>query len=173
LKDAEPVNVPVAALMGQLALFLLLPIVLGMMLRSRHPQRARKFAPRLQRITLATIVIVVIAGITQAPEEQVNFEGSGRALVAAGLWTLCAGAIGWGVASLLRLSAADRFTFLIEFSARNIAVASIVAMSGLGRIDLAFFSGVYGTAGYPIAIAAVVWRRRRMPTIDANAAPGR
>ena len=82
------------------------------------------------------------------------------ALLAAGVWTLSAMAIGWGVAGLLRLPADDRFTFLIEFSARNIAVATIVAMSGLGRIDLSFFSGVYAMVGYPLTATAVLLRRR-------------
>ena len=98
-------------------------------------------------------------GIAFAPEEQLDFEGSGVALVAAGLWTLAAMAIGWTTATLLRLSPEDRFTFLIEFSARNIAVASIVALSGLGRVDLSFFSGVYMAVGYPMTAAAALWRR--------------
>ena len=95
------------------------------------------------------------------------------AFVAAGVWTLAAMAIGWGTAFALRLPAEDRFTFLIEFSARNIAVATIVAMSGLGRFDLTFFSGVYIAIGYPLAGAAVWLRRRAVspgePIIEAGA----
>jgi hypothetical protein len=45
----------------------------------------------------------------------------------------------------------------------GIAVAAIVAMSGLERLDLTFFSGVYATAGYPILMLAVWLRRRRHP----------
>lgn len=160
LGDAANVEVPVLALAGQLGAMLLLPIGLGMWLRSSRPDRAKRFAPVLHRITIVAIIVVVLLGIAFADEEQMRFEGSGRALVAAAIWTLAAMATGWGVARLLGLEAADRFTFLIEFSARNIAVASIVAMSGLDRIDLTFFSGVYATAGYPLAAAAVAWRRR-------------
>jgi hypothetical protein len=78
-------------------------------------------------------------------------------------------AIGWGVARALGLGPVDRFTFLIEFSARNVAVASIVALSGLDRLDLTFFGGVYVAIGYPLAAAAVVWRRRRAPAVAASA----
>jgi hypothetical protein len=62
----------------------------------------------------------------------------------------------------LGLSSDDRFTFLIEFSARNVAVAAIVALSGLGRVDLTFFSGGYMAVGYPLAGLAVFMRRRRL-----------
>jgi BASS family bile acid:Na+ symporter len=163
LADAETVEIPVAMLVGQLFMALILPIFLGMLLRTRHPERAAVWAPRLQRVTMAVIVLVVAVAVAIAPDEQVNFEGAGRATVAAGVWTLLAGAIGWTVAASLRLSEDDRFTFFIEFGARNIAVAAIVAMSGLERLDLTFFSGVYATVGYPILMLAVWLRRRRHP----------
>ena len=163
LTDSQPVDVPVAMLIGQLFVALLLPIGLGMWLRTRHPHRAQLWAPRLQRATMGVIVLVVGVAIALAPDEQVNFEGSGIATVAAAVWTLMAGGIGWTVASALRLSNDDRFTYFIEFGARNIAVAAIVAMSGLDRLDLTFFSGVYATAGYPILMTAVFLRRRRRP----------
>jgi BASS family bile acid:Na+ symporter len=170
LGESTPVEVPVLVLIAQLAVSLLLPISLGMWMRARRPDLAVRLAPRLQRITFIVIGLVVALGIAFAPEEQRQVEGSGRAFVAAGVWTLCAMAIGWGTASALRLSSRDRFTFLIEFSARNIAVAAIVALSGLGRLDLTFFSGVYMAVGYPLAGLAVLVRRRLLGS-EALAAP--
>ena len=161
LRDAQPVDVPVVTLVAQLLVSLLAPITLGMWIRTRWPRRAIALAPRLQRITLFVIALLVGVGIALAPEEQVNFEGGNVALAAAAVWTLAAMGIGWSVAAALQLPPADRFTFLVEFSARNIAVATIVAMSGLGRIDLTFFGGVYAAAGYPLVGAAALWRRRR------------
>lgn len=174
LDDAVAVEIPVALLIAQLAVALLLPIAFGMWLRARNPWGVLQYTALLQRITMIVIGLVIAVGIALAPEEQVNFEGSGVAFVAAGVWTLAAMAIGWGTALVLRLPSDDRFTFLIEFSARNIAVATIVAMSGLGRIDLSFFSGVYFAIGYPLAGAAV-WLRRRLadaPTAIAKAETG-
>ncbi len=170
LDDAATVEVPVAMLIGQLTVSILLPIALGMWLRARNPSRAAELAPRIQRITMIVIALVIGLGIALAPEQQMNFEGSGVALLAAGVWTLTAMAIGWGTARALRLPPQDRFTFLIEFSARNVAVATIVAMSGLGRIDLSFFSGVYIAIGYPLA-AIAVWLRRRAVSGSVPSAP--
>ena len=114
---------------------------------------------------MGVLVLVVVVSIAFADEEQLEYDVEPVAFIAAGVWTLAAMLIGWTIATLLRLSASDRFTFLIEFSARNIAVASIVAMSGLGRVDLTFFSGIYFSVGYPLAGAAVLWRRRRRRTV--------
>jgi BASS family bile acid:Na+ symporter len=169
LDDAGDVEVPVVTLVLQLGFSLLLPIGIGMAVRARSPRVAGRIAPRLQRLTLAVIGVAVAVGVATAPDEQVDFEGSGVALIAAGVWTLAAMAIGWGTATLLRLPSEDRFTFLIEFSARNIAVASIVALSGLGRLDLSFFSGVYMAVGYPLAFGAAFWRRRTHPAPEAPA----
>ena len=38
-------------------------------------------------------------------------------------------------------------------------------MTGLDRVDLTFFSGIYFSVGYPLAGAAVLWRRRRRRTV--------
>jgi BASS family bile acid:Na+ symporter len=161
LDEVAPIQVPVFDLMSQLFVSLFVPIGFGMWLRTLNPERAVALAPRLQRLTFALIGIVVAIGIAIAePAEASLFEGATRAAVAAGIWTALAGGIGWGVGTLLRLPSDDRFTFVIEFAARNIAVTAIVAMSGLGRIDLTIFSGLYGAVGYPMVITAVVLRRR-------------
>jgi BASS family bile acid:Na+ symporter len=161
--DSEAnIVIPVGGLMLQLALTLLLPIGTGMWLRTKQPERADRLAPILHRVLMASIVVVVVVSIGFAEADPLDYEGSGLAFFAAGLWTLSAMAIGWGIASVLRLNSVDRFTFLIEFSARNIAVASIVALSGLGRLDLTLFSGIYASVGYPITGLLVFWHRRRV-----------
>ncbi len=160
LGDATTVEVPVGGLMLQLAFSLLLPLSLGMALRTRYPERADKLAPTLQRVMIGAIVLVVVVSVAFSDEEQLEYDIEPVAFIAAGVWTLAAMLIGWTIATLLRLSTPDRFTFLIEFSARNIAISSIVALSGLGRIDLTFFSGVYGAVGFPLVAAVVLWRRR-------------
>jgi len=161
LDDVAHIDVPVFDLMSQLFVSLFLPIGFGMWLRTRNPARADALAPRLQRLTFLAIGLFIAIGIAiSEPAEASLFEGAGIATVAAGVWTLCAAGLGWGLGTLLRLPADDRFTFMIEFAARNIAVAAIVAMSGLDRVDLTIFSGLYGAVGYPMVITAVLLRRR-------------
>ncbi len=169
LDEVGRVEVPVADLMLQLFVSLFLPIGLGMWLRTRNPERAEAWAPRVQRIVFVAIGVAVAVGIAFSDDsDQSLFEGAGLAAVAAGVWTLLAAGIGWGVGTLMRLPPDDRFTFVIEFSARNIAVTAIVAMSGLDRIDLTLFSGLYGAVGYPMVIAGVLLRRRLIARREAG-----
>lgn len=163
LDDASTIDVPVASLMTQLLLSLLLPISLGMTLRTRFPQRATELAPLFHRITMGIIVLVIVGAIAFSDDSEIDYTGSGIAFVGAAVWTISAMGIGWGVARLVGLGPRDRFTFLIEFAARNIAVAAIVAMSGLGRLDLTLFGGIYAAVGYPLCAAAVYWHRRQNP----------
>jgi len=172
LGDARPVSVPVAGLMWRLCLSLVVPIGLGMWLRAARPALAERYAPTLQRILFVIILVFVGLAIAYSDEGQVKFEGSGLAFLAATLWTLAAMAIGFGIARILGLPEADRFTFLIEFSARNIAVASIVAISGLGRIDLTLFSGIYAMVGYPLTAGIAIWHRRRVGRASKAAQSG-
>lgn len=160
LEGAGDVEVPVVGLFLQLVFMLLTPITLGMTLRSSRPDLADRIGPPLRRVTMVVMAVAVTVGALLADAQQLDLAGSGAALLAAAVWTLSAMVIGWGTARALGLDAADRFTFLIEFSARNIAVSAIVALSGLGRMDLTFFSGVYMLVGYPLAVVATLWRRR-------------
>jgi BASS family bile acid:Na+ symporter len=158
--DGSDVEIPVGYLMSQMALFLLLPIASGMLARARLGDGTRRYIPWINRLAVLAIVALTIAS---ASSGQTNLPSGGeltRALLAATLWTTLAMGIGWGLATLLDLDADDRFAFLIEFSARNIALAFIVAVSSLGRLDLGFFSGVYGMTGFPATIALSVIRGR-------------
>jgi BASS family bile acid:Na+ symporter len=158
------IEVPVFLLFGQLAASLLLPIALGMALRARRPALVERYRRRLQRGAIVAIVILTGAAILSgggSGSGGLTFADAEQGLLAAGVWTLAAMAIGWGVAAVLGLGAADRFTLLIEFATRNVAVAAIVAISGLKRLDLALFSAAYVALGYPLVFGAVAWRRRR------------
>jgi BASS family bile acid:Na+ symporter len=158
--EASDVEVPVGYLMGQMALFLLLPIALGMLARGWLGDATQRFIPWINRLAVVCIVVLTISSATSGG---MNLPSGGeltRALVAASLWTGVAMGIGWSLAALLRLDADDRFTFLIEFSARNVALAFIVAVSSLGRLDLGFFSGAYAVTGFPAALALAVLRGR-------------
>lgn len=160
LPEAVGVEVPVGALVLQLCLSLLLPITLGMWFRQRWPEFVFRHARRMQRGALITIAALVTLAIVFGDEGELTFQDAQAGLLGGLLWTTSAMAIGWSVAAALGLPPADRFTFLIEFSARNIAVATIVALSGLGRLDLTLFAAAYMAVGYPLCTLVVLWRRR-------------
>jgi BASS family bile acid:Na+ symporter len=160
LGDAARVEVPVGHLVRQLLFFLLAPIAFGMWLRARRPGAVARTVAWANRMVIFAIVALTALG---ALSGEMNLPLGGEfaaAAVAALAWTLAAMGIGWGVATLLGLEANDRITLLIEFSARNIALAFIVAVGSLGRLDLALFSGAYAVTGFPLVIGLALLRGR-------------
>jgi len=168
LGEAIEIDVPVGTLMGQLALSLLLPIGIGMRWRAVRPAFVARHRRRFQRVTVGTIAALMVLGMIFGDAGDLTFADAAAGMLAAGVWTALAMAMGWGLAALLGLPSDDRFTYLIEFSTRNIAVAAIVAMSGLGRVDLVLYSAAYITIAYPLAAAVSFGRRAwRRPAEEA------
>ncbi len=162
LGEAVAIEVPVAALIAQLALSLLLPIGIGMTLRARRPEFVARHLRHLQRAVFAAIgvlIAIAVPFVDTAGAGGLSLSDARAGLLAAAVWAVAAMGVGWSVARLLDLPADDRFTFLIAFTTRNVAVAAIVALSGLGRLDLALWSGVHWVTAYPLAAAAALVRR--------------
>jgi BASS family bile acid:Na+ symporter len=170
LGETLEVDVPVGYLMGQLTLALLLPIAIGMRWRALRPEFVDRHRQTLQRVALGTIAVFTALGAVFGDAGDLTFDDAAAGMLAAGVWAVLAMAVGWGLAALLDLPSEDRFAYLIEFSTRNIAVAAIVAMSGLGRIDLVLYSAAYIAVAYPLAAAVSVGRRVLLPPSEDAAA---
>jgi BASS family bile acid:Na+ symporter len=167
--DAE-VNIPLATLFTQLVLFLAIPIGLGMLARARWPETATRYVSPANRF--AVLAILILTPFSAYASREMIPSGSDflAALGTGVVWTLAAMSIGWSVASLLGLGRNDRFTFLIEFSARNIAMTFIVAAGSLGRLDLALFAVAYSMTGFPMVIVLSILRGRRKRRKEQSAA---
>lgn len=150
-----------ATLVAQLVFFLALPIAVGMFVRSRRPEASKRYVSRANRAAVVAVLVLTVLGAVLNQEMLPTGTEFGWAMLAASAWTLTAMAIGWGLGFLLSLDPHDRFTFLIEFAARNLALTIIVAVGSLGRIDLGLFAGAYSMSGFPLVILLAVLRGRR------------
>jgi BASS family bile acid:Na+ symporter len=162
LGERIAVEVPIVPLIGQLVVLVLLPISLGMIVRQRRPDLASRYATPLRRFTfLAIIGLLVIAMASDTTGLAADVTDG---LIAALIWTLMAMGLGWGVARLAGFPRDDAFTFLIEFSVKNVGFAAIVALVVLERPDLAVFFGSYVLVGYPLAaLFAMAYRKIAHP----------
>jgi BASS family bile acid:Na+ symporter len=159
--EEQAIEVPVVAMIGQLAALVLLPIGLGMWLHARRPDLAARWGVTLRRTVLIALVVLLAAGMSTDSsgllDQVVTYLALGLA------WTLMAMALGLAIGFALRPTAEDRFTFLIEFSVKNVGLMAIVALAGFERPDFAVFAGSYLVIGYPMAGAAVwAFRRNRL-----------
>jgi BASS family bile acid:Na+ symporter len=152
------VEVPIVPLIGQLVVLIFLPIALGMVVRQRRSDLARRYATPLRRFTFLAIIgllVIAMASDTTGLAADVT-----QGLIAALAWTLMAMGLGWGLARMAGLERDDSFTFLIEFSVKNVGLAAIVALAILERPDLAVFFGSYVLIGYPLAALFAIGFRK-------------
>ena len=145
-------------MIGQLLLLLLLPVAVGMTVRHRWPvwsARRRGAAQRLAWLGLLALLGFML--YDQADRLSVAWRGQvGAAL----RFTLLAMAAGWAVGWLAGLEPRDRFTLLCEFAVRNLALATLVAVTLLGRTDFVAFAAVLFLVQTPLLLLAVALYRR-------------
>jgi len=162
LGEQIAVEVPIAPLIGQLVILVLLPIGFGMVVRDRRPGLAGRYATPLRRLTFVAIIGLLV--IAMASDRSGLAADVTHGLIAALIWTLMAMGLGWGLARVAGLNRDDAFTFLIEFSVKNVGFAAIVALAVLNRPDLAVFFGSYVLIGYPLAaLFAMAYRKIAHP----------
>jgi hypothetical protein len=69
-------------------------------------------------------------------------------------------AVGWWAAVIAASDVRDRFTLAAEFGTRNTGVATVIAVTVLGRVEFARFAATYFVTEIPLMLAAV-WLYRR------------
>jgi len=86
---------------------------------------------------------------------------SGTMILHAVLYAGGAMAAGWGLGRVLRLSSAERFTLLLELSARNLAVTALVGVTVLDRPDFVLFPALFLLIQLPLIALAIAVRKYR------------
>ncbi|KPB01977.1 bile acid:sodium symporter family protein [Ahrensia marina] len=160
-ESAPQINIVFAA-MTVFALTVV-PIVIGMMLKSKFPAAMMRSEPVLSKIAIALFVIIIAAAIAANWTLFVeNAQLLGPALVTL-LMVLTA--LGYFVPRLLGRSRHEAKTVSIETGVQNgtlgIAIAAIIVGGGSGFSPYALPSAVYGIAMYLI-ILPVIFVYRRM-----------
>lgn len=149
---------PVGALLAQLLFMLTLPVATGMFVRSRWPGLAERHSQGLRRLAawgLGLLIVIVVW------DQHALFRSAllGTVRLAAS-FVLLSFAVGWATGGLLRAEPRERFTLAMEFATRNVAVATAVAVTLLGRIEFAVFATSYFLTELPLALlAGTVFRR--------------
>ena len=162
-EQAMGFEAPVALLVSQLTLMLLLPVALGMTLRARAPAVAARHRPSLQRFSFVGIGLVLSLVLAR---DLPTFAASLPAMLPlAGVFVVGSLAAGWATALPFSRDPRDRFTMAAEFGTRNIAVAITIAVTLLGRADFVPFAAVYALIEVPILLGAVALFRRLQPQI--------
>ena len=156
---ADPtVAVPIWPMIGQLLFLLLLPVAVGMAVRHRWPAWSARRRGAAQR--LALVGLLALLGFVLYDQADLLRVAWRDQVFAALLFTLLAMAAGWAAGWLAGLEPRDRFTLLCEFAVRNLAIATLVAVTLLGRTDFVAFAAVLFLVQTPVLLLAVALYRR-------------
>ncbi|MEN8131036.1 MAG: hypothetical protein ABFS45_12745, partial [Pseudomonadota bacterium] len=143
----------------QLALMLVLPVSVGMVLRDRYPSVITRYGPWLRRLSLFALAALV--GIVLLDQEQNIADEIGPVITAAILFTMGAMAVGWGIGRVTRMDPENHLVFLLEFSARNLAITTVIGVTVLGRVEFVLFSALFFLTQVPILLLLVSAYARR------------
>lgn len=149
--------VPASALLGKLVLFLFLPVAVGALITHQQPQLVNRIKPLLHPF-IGIGIFLMLAVILFSQWATVRENGLSFALtcfIFLGVSLAC----GHGCNRLLRLPTGDALASLLCFPVRNVGVASLIAITLLGRIDYASVAAIYFLVEVPLLLV-LVWRIR-------------
>ena len=152
------VSVPVVRILLQLTLFVLLPILIGMSTRVRWSTATLRWLPRLNRVCLVALVLVLLAVFVDQLGAVSNSVVS--IVLLAVLFTFLGFAVGAALGWILKIGIAATSSLALEFSVRNLGVMALVAVTVLGRPDYLLFGAVFLVVQFPIALLATRLIRR-------------
>lgn len=152
------VSVPVGRTIGLLVGIVLVPVLLGMAVRRRRPQRA----DALERSVSAFggfVLAALIVGIAISVRDEF-FQLLTDAGPAALLLNLAGLSVGWLVTRAAGLGTVDRMTLAIELGIKNSTLGILIAVTVIGSEQMAVPAAVYGLLMYLSAAVLVVAGRR-------------
>ncbi len=157
--DAQALQVPLVATALQLFFVTLLPVAIGMAIRGVWPawsSRVREPVRRGAAVVMGAAIVLIVGGEWETVLEHFRDAALGALLLASA--TLLSG---WTLARICQLDTRDAFTVSIEVGIQNGALATMLAVSVLGRPDLVVFPGTYAVLSLvPVGLWTVSIRRR-------------
>lgn len=157
------VSLPFLATFGAVFATTVLPLVVGLALAHRRPDLAGRAEPWTRRVsTVVFVVVVAVAVVAQGPALLRDGLAVGPAALALDLSALAATI---GLSALLGVPSTRRAALIQTTGLRNVAVALTVAVSLLGRPEIAVAATVYVAVMNAVALLHVAHRRARLSEV--------
>lgn len=173
-------QLPVFAIVRDVVLYLLLPMLAGMAVRRRFPSLALPFARWAVRASMVVLAIIAIGSVTSGRID-IGFYGWLVPVVLV-VFVIVQFIVARGTAWGLGYSAIDSYTLAVEAALRNGNLAILLSSTmfptasaadqrlGSGALYVALF---YGGASLVIALLAVTLERRRHRSLGEPIRPSR
>jgi BASS family bile acid:Na+ symporter len=158
---AAPPGVP---LLAHLMLAVALPAALGLAVRTCWPATTERLQPIAWRVASALLgLLIALIILSDVPAFVAALP---HAVPLAACFILATLAAGVAVAHVSGAARPDALALAIGFATRNIAVATMTAVSVMGRAELAIFATAYFLTEVPLMVGAALLARavgRRWP----------
>jgi bile acid:Na+ symporter, BASS family len=154
-------SVPSFGFVGRLILLVAVPIVLGMGFRVMHARVASMVSGSLRVLCVGGVLVLCMFVIANKYEQ---LKADWKAIwIASFSLMVVAMAVGWAIGQIMRLKRSDSITFAILYPVRNIAIATTIAVTLLGRLEYAAFATAYFLSEASLLLAVVVFFRYLRP----------
>lgn len=158
LDPIDRIPVPKTIIAVQLILFFLLPVVVGMIVRSRFNEvvlQNRNVATKVGLAILTFLICVILL-------ENLGtlFDDFGIIFRTALLFSLIVMPIGWLTGWLLTMDRQDRLALVFEFGSRNFAVVAIVGGIVFKNQKLLLFPTIFFLVQVPLVALVLLSQRR-------------
>lgn len=152
-------SLPLLKVMQQVATGLLLPVAVGMLVRHRAPAFVARHRARFQALGIGALgLLLAVLIVDQAATILGNL---GSIMATAVLFTAGAAALGYGFARVFSWDREDMVTMIAAFPARSLSVATLIAVTVLGRLDFLSFAVVFYLVQALLLVPVMMLMRQR------------
>lgn len=132
----------------------LLPVLFGIYLRQKYPEKAINSEPFFRRLAVGFLIFIIIALVYQ--ERETIFGSFSQVLLPSITLNLVAIATGLLIGFVFNLIGRDCVTLGIEVGVQNSGMAILIGVSFLERPDYAITAAVYGLSMY-LGAGLLIW----------------
>lgn len=157
-QDTE-LQLPFMKTLITMLVIVIIPVCLGMFIRSKKPELSKKFEPAINKFAVFVLVaIIVLIGISESENMPTWFAQAWMPVVALNLSAIALGLLG---GKLSGLNKRDSLTVSVEMCVKNSTLGLTIALSLLNNAEIAVPVVVYGLLMY-VTVGWLCWYGRRI-----------
>lgn len=155
----ESLSLPFGRTLLTMLVIVIIPVLIGMLIRRTKPEFARKAEPIISRLAIVVLVSVIVGISISERANMLNWMA--QAWLPALLLGVSAAIVGLFLGRLSGLAPVDTLTSAIGMCIKNSTLALTIALSILKSSEIALPSLVYGVMMYPM-VAVLCWYGRKL-----------
>jgi BASS family bile acid:Na+ symporter len=166
----ESISLPVGKTIAMLVVIVLLPVAIGMLVRTRKPELARKAESLVSifgGIVLAVLIVALLYGVRDQMWDLLKQAGpSTIALNVAGI------ALGLLAGRVAGLTQRESLAVAVELGVKNGTIGLMVTLTLLESSTMSIPAAVYGVLMFPIGFLLAMYGRKVIPKSNVAHAAG-